>query len=66
MAQQSSAAPIRKVTVGLLTGAVTTIIVWVLSLAKVEVPAIVASAITAVLTFVVSYIVPPADTDQVT
>jgi len=66
MAQQSSAAPIRKVWVGAIAGAATTIVVWVLSLAKVDVPAVVASAITTILTFVISYLVSPADTDQVT
>lgn len=65
MAQQSSAAPIRKVWIGALTGAITTIVVWVLSLAKVDVPPLVGSAITTVLTFVVSYLVPPADSDQI-
>jgi putative flippase GtrA len=65
MAQQSSAAPIRKVWVGAVAGAATTIAVWALSLAKVDVPAVVASAITTLLTFIISYIVSPADTDQV-
>jgi len=65
MAQQSSSAPIRKVWVGALAGAATTIVVWALSLANVNVPAVVASSITTLLTFVISYLVSPADTDQI-
>jgi putative flippase GtrA len=51
-------APVRKVTAGLLAGALTVILVWVASLAGLEVPPPVAAAVTTLLTFVTSYMVP--------
>ncbi len=65
MAQMASAKPARKVWVALLPGAVTTIVVWGLSLGKIIVPGAVAVAISTVLSFVVSYLVPPADSDGI-
>ena len=65
MAQMQSAKPARKVWVALLPAAVTTIVVWALSLGKIIVPGAVAVAISSVLSFIVSYLVPPADADGV-
>jgi putative flippase GtrA len=56
--------PSQKVTVGVLSGAITTIAIWALK-SVVVVPGEVAAAITTVLSFVVSYLVPPAARDQV-
>lgn len=50
-----------KVTAGVLAGALTIIAAWALSqFAHVEIPGYVSSAVTTVLTAVVSYIVPSA------
>lgn len=62
----ASAAPVRKVIVGGLAGALSTVLLWVLNtyvLPK-PMPAEVGSAVTTVLSFVVSYLVPPAASDQ--
>jgi len=56
--------PSQKVTVGILAGSLTTIIIWALK-SVVVIPVEVAAAITTVLTFVASYFVPPAARDQV-
>jgi hypothetical protein len=50
--------PTRKVGSGALAGAVSVILVWILSLFGVDMPAEVASAITLVLMFATSYFVP--------
>lgn len=50
-------APSRKITSVALAGALTTIAVWVASLASVEVPGQVAAAITTVLAFGAGYVV---------
>ena len=64
--QSPSAAPTRKVTAGGLAGALTVILIWVLSAGfKVNIPPEVASAITVVFSFIVSYFVPPAASDVV-
>jgi len=61
-----SAIPARKVLVGGLAGAITAILVWVLRVAHVtEVPGEISAAISTVLTFIVSYLVPPSPNDQV-
>ncbi len=49
--------PTTKVTVGALAGAVTIILVWAVSLAGLDIPAGVASAITVLVTFAASYLV---------
>ncbi len=65
MARMESAAPARKVTVGLVAGAVTTIVVWVVDTTTgVKIPGGVSAAITTVLTFAVSYVVPPSADDR--
>jgi len=67
MAQMQSAKPARKVWVGSLVGATVTIIVWIIeSAANTKVPSAIAVAISTLLTGIVSYLVPPADADQVT
>jgi hypothetical protein len=68
--KQQSAAPTRKVMAAGVIGAVITIVVWVVNTFKLlpqgqQVPAEVATAITTVASFIVSYFVPPAPTDQV-
>lgn len=66
MAQMQSAKPVRKVWVGGIVGAAVTIIVWIIeAAANTKVPAAIATAMVTVLTFIASYLVPPADTDQV-
>jgi hypothetical protein len=53
--------PSRKVGASALAGALSVVVVWVFSdLADVEIPAMVASAITVILTFAVGYFVPEA------
>lgn len=67
MAQMQSAKPARKVWVGSLVGATVTIIVWIIeTAANTKVPSAIAVAISTLLTGIVSYLVPPADTDGVT
>ncbi len=70
MAKQQNLAPITKVTVGAATGALSIIIIWAINNAipdgsPWEINQQIASAITTVLTFIVSYLVPPARSDQV-
>lgn len=55
---QTSAAPTRKVAAGSVGGAVGVILIFVLSQFGVEVPAEVAAAISTVLGFAMSYLVP--------
>lgn len=67
MAQMQSPLPARKVWVGSLVGALVTIVIWIIeTAANTKVPSFIAVAISTLLTGIVSYIVPPADTDQVT
>jgi hypothetical protein len=62
MAQQISSKPIRKVAAGAIAGATITVILFVIkSLLKTDVPADVASAMTMLLTFGISYMTPAAD-----
>jgi hypothetical protein len=68
MPRMNSSYPSTKVAAGAIAGAVTTIIIWVLkSYAHIDIPGDVGAAITTVLTFIVSYIVPPSSSarDQV-
>src|SRR5262249_13908080 len=67
MAQMQSAKPARKVWVGSLVGATITIVIWIIeSVGNTKVPSTIAVAMSTLLTGIVSYLVPPADTDQVT
>ena len=64
MAKQISVKPIRKVTAGAVGGAAITVALWMIkSVWKVDVPTEVASAMTVLLTFAVSYQTPAADED---
>jgi hypothetical protein len=66
MARQFSAKPIRKVAGGALAGAATSLFVWLLkSISRVDVPADVASALTVIVTFAVSYRIPASDEDLI-
>ena len=65
-ARSPSALPVRKVAAGGAAGAVTTIIVWILSAAfKIDIPPEIAAAITVVLSFAAGYFIPPAANDVV-
>jgi hypothetical protein len=50
--------PVRKVGSGAISGAVTTVIVWLIGATGVPVPPEVAAALTTIMTFVVAYLVP--------
>jgi hypothetical protein len=68
--KQQSMAPTRKVMAGGAIGAAITILVWVLNAFKLlpqgqQIPAEVAAALTTLVSFAVSYFVPPAPADQV-
>lgn len=65
MAKMASAAPARKVWVGSLVGAATAIVVWIIESIGPKVPGAIAVSISTLLTGIISYIVPPADSDQV-
>ena len=65
MAQMQSKAPARKVWVGSLVGAATAIVIWIIESIGPKVPGGIAVAISTLLTGIVSYLVPPADSDQV-
>lgn len=58
--------PVRKVAAGGVAGAIVTIAVFVLkNFAKIDIPSEVASALTTVVTFLISYIVPPGADETV-
>ena len=68
--KQLSAAPTSKVFYGGLAGAVSVVVVWSLNAFKVlpgetQIPGEIASALTTIFTFIVSYFVPPAANDRV-
>jgi len=64
MAKQISAKPVRKVAAGAIAGASITVILFLVkSLMKTDVPADVASALTVLLTFGISYMTPAAEDD---
>jgi hypothetical protein len=66
MTESSSARPVQKVTAGLLAGAITTILVYVVSIAvDVEIPPTIAAAVTTLIGFLISYVVPPGADEQV-
>jgi hypothetical protein len=59
--------PVQKVWAGLLAGALTTILVFVVRqvVPGIEIPADVAAAITTILSFIVSYMTPPGANEAV-
>ena len=68
--KQQSAAPTSKVFYGGVAGAVSVVVVWVLNAFKIlpggtQIPGEIASALTTIFTFLVSYIVPPSTNDTV-
>jgi hypothetical protein len=68
--KQESAAPTAKVFYGGVAGAISFVVVWLLNTLKVlpggaQIPGEVASALTTIFTFVVSYLVPPSASDRV-
>lgn len=67
--QQQSAAPTRKVTAGAIAGAIAGILVWIMNTfvlpADKLIPAEIGMALSVILTFAVSYLIPPAPDDQV-
>ncbi len=68
--QQQTAAPARKVTAGGIAGALSVILVWVVNEFDIlpggkHISGEIASAITTIFSFIVSYIVPPSSDDQV-
>ena len=66
MARQFIAKPIRKVAGGALAGTATTLFLWLLkSASSIDVPADVASALTVIVTFAVSYQIPASDEDLI-
>ncbi len=65
MPRMQTLMPTRKVTGGALAGAVTTILIAVLSRSDISISNEVAVAITTLVTFLASYFIPPAERDQV-
>jgi len=64
MAKQINVKPIRKVTAGAVGGAAVTVVLFgIKSMLKTEIPPDVASALTVLLTFAISYMTPAADED---
>lgn len=67
---QSSRAPTQKITFGALAGAITIVVVWVVNEFQilpggVQVTSEIASAVTMILTFIISYVVPPSKRDRI-
>ena len=53
--------PVRKVTVGILAGAIVTVLIWILKqFGHINVASEVSTACTTIFTFVISYLTPPA------
>ena len=68
MAKMQSAKPARKVWVAALAGAATTVLVFLLELIpdlKGKIPAGVSAALVTILSFLLSYFIPPSKDDQV-
>jgi len=64
MATQINVKPIRKVTAGAVGGAAITVVLFgIKSMLKTDIPPDVASALTVLLTFAISYMTPAADED---
>jgi hypothetical protein len=67
MAQMQSGKPALKVSVGAAVGAAVTIVIFIVEkAAKTTIPAYIAVAASTLLTFVISYLIPPSDSDQIT
>ena len=69
--RQSSSAPTTKVVSGGIAGAISAVAVWILNAFKVlpngtQIPGEIASALTTIVSFVVSYLVPPSGKDRIT
>lgn len=58
--QASGKRPLRKVSAAGLSGAVTTVVLWLVELSGVEVPAVVAAAVTTIVAASMGYYVPSA------
>jgi multisubunit Na+/H+ antiporter MnhB subunit len=66
MARMQSAVPARKVWVGGLVGATTTILIYLIeTIAKTQLPSYIAVAISTVMTSAFAYFISPASDDQV-
>lgn len=66
MASMQSALPARKVWFGAAAGSITVFLVWLVkTVGGPTIPGEVSASITTVLTFLASYLVPPATDDQV-
>ena len=66
MAQMQSAKPARKVWAPAVLGALTTIVVYIIEHAgHTKIDSSLLTSINTVLSFLVGYLIPPADTDQV-
>jgi hypothetical protein len=68
--KQASAVPTTKVISGGVAGAISAIIVWVLNAFKLlpgdmQIPGEIASALTTIITFIVSYLTPPSQRDDI-
>jgi len=58
--------PAQKVTAGALAGAATAIGIWLIkTFGHIDIPGEIGAAITTILTFIVSYLVPPSEDDQI-
>lgn len=66
--RQQSARPTNRVVAAGLTGAITTIIVWILNIFVLPepMPAEVVAALTTIIAVLVAYFVPPGAADQIT
>jgi hypothetical protein len=68
--KQMSITPTRKVALGAITSSIVTVIVWMCNAYKLlpggqQIPGEVAAALTAILSFLVSYTAPPGASDQI-
>jgi hypothetical protein len=58
--------PIQKVTVGILAGAIVTVLIWALRFVHVTVTPEVAAALTTIVSFIISYLTPPHPSETTT
>jgi len=66
MAKMQSLKPARKVSVAAVVGAVTSLVLWIIEIAAgVKVPSYIATSIMTILSFIVAWLVPPSEYDQV-
>lgn len=68
--KQASDAPTTKVISGGIAGAISAVIVWILNAFDLlpggtQIPGEIASALTTIVSFIVSYLVPPSQRDQI-